>query len=292
MPIIVVHNNPPDKIGCVSADTIDSLQQSLKTSFSSADGYYAVNIPQALSVDELTQLRSNHQLDINQLEVHHDIQLLISDMDSTMINIECVDEIADFAGRKAEVAAITESAMRGDIDFNTSLNQRVAVLKGLSVDVLQEIYQNRLRLNPGAEELIAGLKRMGIKTALVSGGFEYFAHRIKDSLGLDYVLANELDVVDDTLTGKVNGDIVNADVKAQFLKRICEQEGISTKQSIAVGDGANDLKMMHEAAMGVAYHAKPKVQKQAGIVLNYHGLDAILHLLHALRGLSDDQKKQ
>jgi len=200
-------------------------------------------------------------------------------MDSTLINIECVDEIADFAGLKPQVAAITTAAMRGEIDFETSLQQRVSLLKGTPSDVLMQIYQQRLRLNPGAELLLAGLRTRDIKTALVSGGFTVFTDKLKTRLQLDYTLANELEMIDDRLSGKIKGAIVGAHAKTDFLSQLCEQLAISTTQAIAVGDGANDLEMMRIAGLSVAYHAKPAVQANADIVINHSGLDAILEFL-------------
>ncbi len=232
--------------------------------------------------ERLTAWRNGTDFDINVLPADFEpaeVRLLISDMDSTLINIECVDEIADFTGLKPQVAAITESAMRGEIDFETSLTQRVSLLKGIPAGVLDEVYQQRLRLNPGAEILLAGLRARGIKTALVSGGFTVFTERLKTRLHLDYTLANELEIAGGHLSGKVKGSIVGAHAKAAFLSRLCEELNIEARQAIAVGDGANDLEMMRIAGLSVAYHAKPAVQAQADIALNHSGLDAILAFL-------------
>ncbi len=207
------------------------------------------------------------------------VRLLITDMDSTLINIECVDEIADFVGVKPQVAAITEAAMRGELDFAQSLTKRVGLLAGLEQAVLQQVYDERLRLNPGAETLLAGLRSRGIKVALVSGGFTFFTERLKPRLGLDYTLANVLGVADGRLTGKVDGQIVGAAEKQAFLLSLCDEMGIAPHQAVAMGDGANDLKMLNAAGLGVAYHAKPKVREQADCALNYSGLDGVLGLL-------------
>ena len=169
--------------------------------------------------------------------------------------------------------------MRGDIDFETSLRQRVALLKGLDTSVLERVYEERLKLNPGAEIMLKGLKIKGIKTALVSGGFTFFTERLKEQLGLDYTMANVLTEKNGKLTGEVSGAICGAQAKADFLITQCEKLGISTSQVVAMGDGANDLSMMKEAGLSVAYHAKPKVQSGADVVLNYCGLEGVLGML-------------
>jgi phosphoserine phosphatase len=205
--------------------------------------------------------------------------LLVMDMDSTLINIECIDEIADMQGIKPAVSAITESAMRGEIDFAESLRRRVALLKGLSEDALLRVYQERLQLNPGAELMLAGLKQHGIKTLLVSGGFTFFTERLKARLGLDYAHANTLEIINGKLTGEILGDILDAQAKADWLVNIRDELGLGAGQVIAMGDGANDLKMMSAAAVGIAYHAKPIVRSQATYALNFVGLNGLLALL-------------
>jgi len=220
--------------------------------------------------------------DVNVLPVDFDpaaVRLVVSDMDSTLINIECVDEIADFAGVKAEVSEVTEAAMRGELDFAESLIARVSLLKGLDVSALQKVYDERLKLNPGAEVMLAGLKANNIKFALVSGGFTFFTDKLKTRLGLDYTLANTLERKADVLTGNVTGDIIGGEAKAAFLLNKCEELGISPSQAVAIGDGANDLLMMAEAGMGVAYYAKPKVQNDADCALNHTGLEGLTGLL-------------
>ncbi len=244
--------------------------------------HYRIQVTQCPDRAQLQALRDQMRLDINCLPETFDpsqVQLLISDMDSTLIAIECVDEIADMVGIKPEVAAITEAAMRGELDFESSLKKRVGLLKGLPEHKLECVYEERLELNPGAEKLIAGLKEKGIKFALVSGGFTFFTERLKQALGLDFARANVLAVEHGTLTGAIEGDIVTAHTKAQYLLELCEQLNISPQQTIAVGDGANDLEMMKLAGLSVAYHAKPAVQAQADTALNYRGLDAILDFL-------------
>lgn len=235
-----------------------------------------------VEVGALDSLRDDYTFDINILPddfIPSETRLLVMDMDSTLINIECVDEIADFVNVKPQVAAITESAMRGEIDFETSLRQRVSLLKGLEVSALERVYEDRLQLNPGAEMMLKGLQQQGIKTALVSGGFTFFTERLKQRLGLDYTMANVLGEHKGRLTGEVVGDICGAQAKADFLLAHCDKLNISPSQVVAMGDGANDLMMMNEAGLSVAYHAKPKVQQQAMTSLNYCGLEGVLGLL-------------
>ncbi len=207
-----------------------------------------------------------------------DHRLIAFDMDSTLINIECVDEIADFAGRKAEVAAITEAAMRGDIaDYAESLRRRVALLAGLPESALLEVYERRLKITPGAQTLIDRAHGAGLKVLLVSGGFTFFTERLKPRIGLDFTRANQLVVRDGHLTGELLGEIVDAGVKRDTVEALCGQIGCTPQQAIVVGDGANDLKMMAIAGVSVAYRAKPVVRAQTTHALNHCGLDAILN---------------
>jgi phosphoserine phosphatase len=203
------------------------------------------------------------------------------DMDSTLIAIECIDEIADMMNLKPQVAEITEAAMRGELDFAASLRKRVALLKGLPETALQRVIEERLRFNPGVQEWITACKEHGIKTMVVSGGFTFFANYVKDTLGLDYAVSNTLEIVDGKLTGDIVGDIVDAQRKADELIKLRDQLGLSVSQTIAIGDGANDLKMMAVAAVGVAYHAKPVVQEQAMYALNVVGLEGMVNMLSA-----------
>jgi phosphoserine phosphatase len=208
-----------------------------------------------------------------------DFGLVAMDMDSTLITIECIDEIADFCGLKAEVAAITEASMRGEIkDFNESLTRRVALLKGLDASALERVYDERLQLSPGAEAMLAGAKAAGLRTLLVSGGFTFFTEKLKARLGLDFTNANTLEIVDGKLTGNVLGEIVNADVKARTLRETCAKLGIPTTHAIVMGDGSNDLKMMAEGGLSVAFRAKPVVRAAASVAFNYVGLDGVLRL--------------
>ena len=213
-----------------------------------------------------------------------DFKLIAFDMDSTLINIECVDEIADAAGRKAEVAAITEAAMRGEIaDYKDSLRRRVALLKGVPVAAMHEVFEQRLRLNPGAQTLVQACQRAGLRTLLVSGGFTFFTDRIRDLLKIDFVRSNVLGVENDVLTGRLVdqdwGDICDGEEKRRMLLATCAQLGIQPSQAIAMGDGANDLPMMGGAGLSVAYHAKPAVRAQAMVAINDGGLDRLLELM-------------
>ena len=216
-----------------------------------------------------------------------DFRLIAFDMDSTLISIECVDEIAAAVGKKPEVAAITEAAMRGEIaDYKESLRQRVALLKGVPVAALHEVYEQRLRLNPGAEVLVSAAQAAGLKTLLVSGGFTFFTDRIRDRVGIDFTRSNVLEIRSGPNCGELTGrmvdqpwgDICDGAEKRRMLLETCERLGISPKQAIAMGDGANDLPMMGEAGLSVAYHAKPKVREQAMVAINEGGLDRVLEV--------------
>jgi phosphoserine phosphatase len=207
-----------------------------------------------------------------------DFGLVAMDMDSTLLAIESIDEIADMHGMKPQVSEITQRTMRGEIVFAESLRQRTALLQGLHQDALQQVYDERVRLSPGAEIMLQRMKFAGLRTMVISGGFTFFTDRIKTKLNLDYAAANTLEIADGKLTGKVMGEIIGASGKAEVLKSVREKLGLRREQVIAIGDGANDLKMMEEAGVSIAYHAKPIVQEKATYAINHVGLDGVANL--------------
>lgn len=242
---------------------------------------HAYRLREAKPHDGVPMFCYEHQLDYGFVRAGQhisDFGLVVMDMDSTLISIECIDEIADMQGIKPQVSEITEAAMRGEIDFAESLRRRVALLEGLEESALQRVYDERLQLNPGAELMLAELNKHGIKTLLVSGGFTFFTERLKARLGLDFAHANTLEIVDGKLTGQVLGDILDAQAKADWLTHIRGELELRPEQVIAMGDGANDLKMMAEAGTGIAYHAKPIVRTQATFALNFVGLNGLVNL--------------
>lgn len=273
--------------GPVPTYLIEAIQSALKPGAVKPQAMQAVRFTdidsQELS-DALRQSLHNEQLDwavVSAGRSLKDFKLVVFDMDSTLINIECIDELADFAGRKAEVSAITEAAMRGELDYRESLKKRVAILEGLNAQVLARVFSERLLLNPGARELLEALQAANIHTALLSGGFTYFTERLRIELGLDFATSNELEIVSGKLTGKVVGEIVDAQAKADMLLSLSNEFGLTQDQVMAVGDGANDLLMMAAAGTSVAYHAKPATQAKATHAINHGGLDSILTLYPA-----------
>jgi len=207
-----------------------------------------------------------------------DFGLIAMDMDSTLLAIETIDEVADMHQIKSEVAAITLSTMRGDIGFEESLTRRTALLEGLHQDALQKVYDERVELSPGAEKMLNHAKNANIKTMVISGGFTFFTDRIKSRLGLDYAVANTLEIQNNQLTGKVVGEIIGAQGKAEALKQVRNTLGLKREQVISMGDGANDLPMLAEAGVSIAYHAKPIVQKEANYSISHVGLDGVINL--------------
>lgn len=263
----------------LTVKAVEQLAREISAEITAGSGYYTLSTEKAVDIETL---RETHHFDINLLPANFEpnaVQLVIMDMDSTLISIECIDEIAAFTGKKVEVAAITEAAMQGEIDFETSLRQRVSLLENIPVSALEAVYEQRLTLNPGALVMMQTLKQHNIRTALVSGGFNFFTDRLEKRLGLDFTQANTLAIENGALTGDIVGPVCGAQAKADFLQQCCTNLDIKSDQTLAMGDGANDLLMMRSAGLSVAYHAKPKVRVQADTQLNHSGLDGIIGLL-------------
>jgi phosphoserine phosphatase len=245
---------------------------------------WRADLPSALSEQSTTliqKLSQEAKIDYALLPADlqlHDFKLLVMDMDSTLITIECIDEIADMQGLKSEVAAITDSAMRGELDFSESLQRRVALLKGLDESALARVFEQRLELTLGAHSMLHAMKQAGLRTVLVSGGFTYFTERLEHELELDVSHANRLEVIDGKLTGRVLGNIVDAQAKKSTVIEQSAELGVPTSAAIVIGDGANDLAMMSVAGLSIAFRAKPVVQAKAHVALNYSGLDGVVSL--------------
>jgi phosphoserine phosphatase len=242
---------------------------------------FRLTVADAASIDSVKSYCEKAKLDfafVDSTKSFADFKLVASDMDSTLITIECIDEIADYAGKKAEVAAVTEAAMRGEIDWPTSLRQRVFALAGLPEATLERVYEERLRLSTGAENLIGAAKKHNIKLLLVSGGFTFFTEKLKARLGFDFAFSNTLEVIDGKLTGHVLGALCDADAKAEHARNTASMLGFGADQILVLGDGANDLKMMAAAGTSIAYHAKPVVRASATHALTHVGLDGVLAL--------------
>jgi phosphoserine phosphatase len=246
-----------------------------------------LELKDSLNAEQRSHLRNLgvlHETDVGFLPKHFkgsDIKVLAMDMDSTLINIECIDEIADAVGKKNEVSEITEAAMRGEIkDFSESLRRRVALLKGVPATALDEVFSRRLHLNPGTKELIAGAHAKGIHTLLVSGGFTFFTQKLQAQLNLSETHANQLEIIDGFLTGQVLGNIVDGAAKAAYVEARCLALGANKHAAIAMGDGSNDLLMMQGAGLSIAYRAKPIVKEKADVAFDYVSLDACLDLFN------------
>ena len=281
----------------ISAKLIFSLKDQAKQSGvalhsigeqASNGSYFSERFESSAQIDikqreQLRSIAANFNADLCFLKpdlLPQDIRILAMDMDSTLINIECIDEIADFTGKKSAVAEITEATMRGEIkDFKESLRRRVALLEGVHADALESVYRERLRPNPGAVELLAGAHQRGLYTLLVSGGFTFFTEKLREQLGFKQTQANTLEIIDGKLTGKVLGDIVDGAAKAAHLDLACQALGINKSNAITMGDGANDLMMMNGSGISVAYQAKPVVKEKADAAFDRVGLDAALLLI-------------
>lgn len=281
---LVVHSPALEGVGAGSREaTAEALREAAnaRTAQSGHGGALRLAAADPSRVDAVRACLGAAAADLNLVAAGlrlADFRLLVLDMDSTLVSIECLDELAGYAGRKAEVAAVTERAMRGEADWPTSLRARVATLAGLDASVLERVYEERLQLSPGAEALIAAAKSRGLRAALLSGGFTFFTSRLRDRLGLDAACANELEVVDGRLTGRVTGTLFDAQAKARWVATTRDGEGWGKEQVIAVGDGANDLPMFAEAGASVAYRAKPVVKASARYALDVSGLDGVLGL--------------
>ncbi len=272
--------------GNLNDSTLKIIKQKIGGVIQKQKDLLIINVDTSIPKQKLIELRNTlseeYQIDINQLPETFDPSktgLVLSDMDSTFIAIECIDEIADFANIKPQISTITESAMRGEIDFETSLKKRVSLLADLNTSALERVYKERLKLNPGAADLVKGLHENSIPFALVSGGFTYFTEKLKAEYQLDFTKANTLEVINNKLSGKILGAIVNAQTKANYLEDLCQTLDIQTNQVICMGDGANDLLMMEKAGLSVSYCAKPVVQEKADIVINYSRLDLVINLI-------------
>jgi phosphoserine phosphatase len=242
----------------------------------------AFRLVDASRQDCISELCLEAELDFAFVDEHESLnnfRLMAMDMDSTLVSIETIDEIADIHGIRKQVAEITEKAMCGEVNFSEGLIQRVALLKGLDHSVLQRVYDERLMFNPGAEKMLKQMKIAGIKTMLISGGFTFFTDKLKDRLGLDYTFANTLEIVNGKLTGRLVGEVFGAKGKGQVLNKICNELGFKKENLIAIGDGANDLPMFAEAGVSIAYHAKPIVQENATYSINHVGLDGVINIL-------------
>ena len=228
---------------------------------------------------DIHYLRASFNVDLNIFNNDFDyrqIKLMVSDMDSTLISIETIDEVAREVGLLQEISLITEKAMQGHLDFSESFKKRLSILKGVRTESFNAVYENKLKLNSGASELVNFFKSTNVKTALVSGGINYFAEKVKDQLGIDTYRANDVEINNETLTGKVYGNIVDAKAKAKYIEELCVLYKLKPNQVIAIGDGANDLEMMKLAGLSVAFHGKPILKKNCDIQINYGGLNSLI----------------
>ncbi len=271
--MIILHNN--------SAKLTQEIAHSLDTNYKIYNQFSCLDIDNLLSLpqQQLTTIRAKYQVDINIYPKHFNfsqVSILVSDMDSTIINIECIDELAKLAGVGNEVAGITASVMRGELDFKASLMKRLSLLSGLDARELVNVYNNSLKFNPGARELMQFLSDNNIHSALVSGGFNFFASRVAKELNMDNFLSNELEIINNKLTGKVLGSIIDGTKKALFVDELVKKYNTKHSLVITIGDGSNDLLMMQKSGLSVAYHAKEVLQNYTDIIIDYSGLDILL----------------
>jgi phosphoserine phosphatase len=280
---LVLQTRPAQPLAGMAAmaDIIALAQATNHTQQNPHTWHCAAPTPTPEQKSALLALCHAQQIDANYIQADLRLarfKLVAMDMDSTLITIECIDEIADMQGLKPQVAEITEAAMRGELDFCTSLTRRVALLKGLDASALQQVYDERLQLSEGAQAMLAAVQAAGIKTLLVSGGFTFFTERLQTRLGLDYTHANTLEIENGKLTGRVLGKIVDAAEKKATVLRVCQEMQIDPQQAIVMGDGANDLQMMEVAGLSLAFRAKPIVRQRATVAFNFVGLDGLLDL--------------
>ena len=252
------------------------LSKSLSGDLEQRKRHFRIHTSNSFNLDHLREL---NKVDLNLVSEtfnFSEVRLMVSDMDSTLVTIETIDEIAKAVGMSNEVAEITEQAMQGNLDFTEAFKKRISILSGVNTSSFETVYDNHLQLSPGVPELIKFFKSLGIKSAVISGGLVYFAERLKNQLGLDTFQANNVEINNNCLTGKVLGKVIDAKEKANYIYELCELYHLKTEQVIAIGDGANDLEMMKIAGISVAYRAKPVLQKTCAIVLNYSGLDSVI----------------
>ena len=252
------------------------LSMSLKGELEQRKKHFRIHTSNSFNLNHLREL---NKVDLNLVSEtfnFSEVRLLVSDMDSTLITIETIDEIAKAVGMSNEIAEITEQAVQGDLDFTESFKKRVSILSGVNTSSFKTVYDNHLQLSPGVPELIMFFKSLGIKSAVVSGGLVYFAERLKNQLGLDTFQANNVEIDNNYLTGRVLGKVIDAKEKANYIYELCELYQLQREQVIAIGDGANDLEMMKIAGISVAYRAKPVLQKSCDIIINYSGLDSVV----------------
>lgn len=265
---IIVHSH--------EQETAKKIAQEIQGEIEKNKKHFRIHTKTEFDIDNL---RTENSVDLNIFDYSFDysnIKLMVSDMDSTLISIETIDEVAKEVGLYSEVSLITEEAMQGNLDFSESFKKRLSILKGVRTESFEVVFNNRMKLNPGARELITFFSSNQIKTALVSGGITYFAEKVKNKLGIDTFKANEVEIIDESITGNALGKVVDGKAKAGYIEELCEFYDINSEQVIAIGDGANDLEMMKVAGLSVAYKGKPILRKNCTIQINHSGLDCLI----------------